>query len=154
MPGISTQTSVGAPPDRLFAVTLAADQIRGYANWNPAFARGIRIIAETGGVGTVFETPLEAPGAIGRAEIVEYDPPRAMGSLVRGGVFRELRIRFTIEADGDGSRLTQTIDYSLKYAPMSWLIDAMVLRGKLRASSAAQLAAMKERAEFFERLAA
>lgn len=151
---VADSIEIGAPAARVFAVALAVDQFRGYANWNPAFARGIRIIEETEGIGTTFEAPLEAPGAIGRAEVTEYEPPSRMTARVRGGIFRDLCVRFTIEDTAQGSTLSLSMEYQLRYAPASWILDGVVLRGKMRASARAQLLAMKARAEFFERLAA
>ena len=151
---ISAAIDIAASPERVFALSLAVDQYRGYPNWNPAFAKGIRIIEQTDGVGSRFESPLEAPGAIGRSEVVVYDPPTRMEANVHGGIFRDLRIAFNIQPIDAGSTISITMRYSLRYGPASWIVDVVVLRGRLQASAGAQLLAMKNRTEFFDRLAA
>jgi len=151
---IRVEREVRAPAARLFEKALALEQLAGYPEWNPAFARGLRVIEETGGAGTVFEVRLEAPGAVGRAVIAAYDPPHLLAAEMTGGIFRSVEVRFAVMPIGADCRLTLTMVYRLRYQPLAALIDVMMLRGKMRASAVAQLEAMKQRAEFFVRLAA
>ena len=36
-----------------------------------------------------------------------------------------------IEPNGGGSRITQTLEYALKFGPVGWVLDALVMKRKL-----------------------
>lgn len=154
MTRIEYSLEIRATPERVFDTALAVDQIAGYPGWNPTFARGLRVIEQTDGVGTTWEFPLEALGATGRAEIVAYDPPRRTQSRAAGGLFAEMISEQRVEPTENGSRLTHSIEYRLRYRPASVFLDAVLIRGRMRGIVRDALQAMKERAEFLDRLAA
>lgn len=39
-----------------------------------------------------------------------------------------------IEADGDGTRITQDLEYKVKFGPIGWLLDRLVMKRKLTAT--------------------
>jgi hypothetical protein len=154
MPRVEHSIEVRATPERVFETSLAVDKIASYGDWNPTFVRGIRVIDQTDGVGTTWEFPLEALGATARSEMVAYEPPHLVRSVAGGGVFAEIQSEHRVEPAGEGSRLIHVVTYRLRYAPLSFFVDAALVRGKVRARVRATLVAMKERAEFIDRLAA
>jgi hypothetical protein len=39
-----------------------------------------------------------------------------------------------VEPKGGGSRISQTLEYAVKFGPVGWLLDALVMRRKLSAA--------------------
>jgi hypothetical protein len=142
------QIRVSAPAAVVFDVALSFEAMRTYERWNPAFRRGLTITATTGGAGTTFEFPLEAPGAVARAEILEYDPPSRIVACWHGGVFAEATTVITVDGHaGGGSVITHDCTYTVRSAAAALAIDRFLMRPRIIASARAQLEAMKERAE-------
>ena len=154
MPRIEVSADISSSPGRVFDRCLAADQIAGYPAWNPTFARGLRIISQTDGVGTTWEFDLESPGAIGQAQIVGYEPPLLLRAEMTGGIFVELASEFRLSPIEGGTRLTRIVEYRLRYQPASTFVDIAFVRGRLKAEARAGLQAMKQRAESTAALAA
>jgi uncharacterized protein YndB with AHSA1/START domain len=154
MPRFEVSTDINASPTHVFDACLAADQIAGYPAWNPTFARGLRIVSQTDGVGTTWEFDLVATGAVGQAQIVGYEPPSLLRAEMTGGIFVELVSEFRLSPIEGGTRLTRMIEYRLCYQPVSTFVDIAFLRGRVKADARAGLQAMKQRAESSAALAA
>jgi len=52
-----------------------------------------------------------------------------------------------IEADGDGTRITQDLEYEVKFGPVGWLLDRLVMKRKLTATLDDVFAALVRHAE-------
>ena len=154
MSRIQAAIDISASPERVFDACLAANQIAGYPAWNPTFARGLRIIAETGGVWTTWEFDLESPGAIGQAQIVVYEPGAVLRAHMSGGIFVLLASEFRLSPIKDGTRLTRTVEYRLRYQPVAAFVDLAFVRGRLKTEARDALQAMKRRSESSAELAA
>jgi len=53
-------------------------------------------------------------------EVVESDWP-----------IRYMRWVTRVESKGSGSRITQTLEYAVKFGPLGWVLDKLVMRRKL-----------------------
>jgi len=150
MPTVEASAQVAALPQEFFDATLAVGQIPGYAEWHPAFRDGpVRVIRLTDdGVGTTFEFALQGTGATARAEVVEYTPERFVARM-RGGVFADGTATWTMAPRGAASTVTYTFTYRVRYAPFSLIVDALLLRPRLRRLAVEQVEACKRRAESF-----
>jgi hypothetical protein len=52
-----------------------------------------------------------------------------------------------IEPDGEGTRIIQDLEYKVKFGPVGWLLDRLVMKRKLRATLDAVFAALVATAE-------
>jgi ribosome-associated toxin RatA of RatAB toxin-antitoxin module len=149
MPTLEFSEQVSATPREFFEATLAVNQIPGYVDWHPAFiGSGLRIVRLTEGAGTRFEFALQGTGATGRAEVLEYTPERFVARM-SGGIFDEGIATWTATPRGASCTVTYNFTYRLRFPPVSYVIDALMLRPRLRRLGAEQIAAFKRRAEEF-----
>lgn len=147
MPVIELTAQVAASPREFFDATLAVNQIPGYGEWNPAFrGTGAHITRLTEGVGTRFEFALAGTGATGRAEVVEYAPGRHV-TRMSGGIFAESTTTWTAVPRGASCTVTYRFEWRSRLAPFSYVLDALMLRPRLRRIAADLLTAATERAE-------
>jgi hypothetical protein len=52
-----------------------------------------------------------------------------------------------IEPDGNGTRITQDLEYKVKFGPVGWLLDRLVMKKKLTAALDAVFASLVRHAE-------
>lgn len=52
-----------------------------------------------------------------------------------------------IEPDGDGTRITQDLEYKVKFGPVGWLLDHLVMKRKLKATLNSVFASLVQHAE-------
>ena len=106
---LDVSESIERPPADVFRF-VATDHVENHPRWDPELS----LVQETPGpidVGTKIrrnragETPVE-----GEMEIIEFDPDRTIGAVVRDGPM-ELRSWMTVEPEGEAaSRLTITVE--------------------------------------------
>ncbi|MEX2225174.1 MAG: SRPBCC family protein [Dehalococcoidia bacterium] len=149
MSAVETSESVAATPQEFFDATLATSQIAGYGEWHPAFiGAGLRIVRLTEGAGTAFEFALQGTGATARAEVLECTPARYVARM-QGGIFAEGTVTWTAVPRGASCTVTYRFDYRVRYAPFGYVIDAFMVRPRLRRLAREQVNACKHRAEEF-----
>lgn len=147
MPSVTASAQVAATPREFFDATLAVSQIPGYEEWHPAFTPGpIRIIKLTEGAGTTFEFTLQGTGATGHAEVLEYAPERFVARMT-GGIFAEGTVTWTATPRGASCTVTHEFTYRTRFPPFGAIIDALMLRPRLRRLANDQVDACKRRAE-------
>jgi len=150
MSTLTISGQVAATPQEFFDATLAVNQIPGYVEWHPAFmGTGLRIVRLTEGVGTTFEFALsQGTGATARAEVLEYAPERFVARM-SGGLFADSTTTWTAVPRGASCTVTHEFSYRLRFRPISYVIDLLMLRPRLRRLAEEQVAACKARAEEF-----
>jgi hypothetical protein len=147
MTTIETSTHVAATPQEFFDATLAVSQLPGYGEWQPAFIdTGLRITKLTEGVGTTFEFSLQGTGATARAEVVEHTPGRFVARM-SGGIFAASTTTWTAVPRGASCTVTHTFEYETRFKPFGYVIDALMLKPRLRRLVSEQVEACKRRAE-------
>ncbi len=52
-----------------------------------------------------------------------------------------------IEPDGQGTRITQDLEYKVKFGPIGWLLDRLVMKRKLTATLNSVFASLVQHAE-------
>ncbi len=102
---VEAVTHVATPPERVWSVLTDTDA---YPSWNP-FVRSISGQLVAGERLTVALKPTDAEPRTMAPTVVEVVPGRSFTWLGKVGVRGVLdgRHRFTVTADGDGSRLVQ-----------------------------------------------
>ena len=124
---LDVSESIERPPADVFRF-VATDHVENHPRWDPELS----LVQETPGpidVGTKIrrnragETPVE-----GEMEIIEFDPDRTIGAVVRDGPM-ELRSWMTVEPEGEAaSRLTITVESD--DAPLDMMEEP--IKGSLR----------------------
>ncbi len=136
MSQLSSTKAVQAPLARVWETIADVGTI---AEWHPGVERSPVLSAHRTGLGAVRRVELY-DGTSAVEEVTSLDEGRSLTvtmsefsmPLSRGAA------TFEVEADGDERTLvTMTMDYEMKYGPLGWLMNAVMLRpiiGKLLAS--------------------
>jgi len=136
MSQLSSKATVHAPLARVWE-TLA--DVGTIAQWHPGVERSPVLSTNRTGLGATRRVELY-DGTSAVEEVTSLDEGRAVTvsmsdftmPLSRGAA------TFEVEADGDGRTLvTMTMDYEMKYGPLGWLMNVVMMRpimGKLLAS--------------------
>jgi len=127
MSQLSKTAIVRAPVARVWE-TLA--DVGTIAAWHPGVERSpvlstnrtgmgaVRRVELTDGSSAVEEVTLLEEGRSLTVTMSEHTMPMSRGAAT-----------FAVEADGDEStRVTMTMDYEMKYGPLGWLMNAVMLR--------------------------
>ncbi len=154
-PTVEVETHVDAPPERVWP--LVSDVTR-----MPSMSPELQSVEWQGGatgpaVGAWFVGHSKHP-AIGEwsapSEVIEYEEPRVFAWAVGGGADPAAIWRFTLEPDGDGTRLREWMQLGPARSGLSHAIESMpdkeqkIVYGRLKefeANMTATLAAIKER---------
>lgn len=132
MTRIQHEIEASCPPDRVWAILADLEAVREY---NP----GVRHAAIEGwprtGVGARRSCDLLPKGRV--VERVTYwDEGRALGLEVAESDWPIHFMRWVtrLEPKGGGTRITQSLDYKVKFGPLGWLLDRLFMRRKLTAA--------------------
>lgn len=109
---------IDRPPAEVFRF-FATDHVRNHPRWDPKMELH-QVTEGPIGVGTIIRRRHTHSGAPveGTMEVVEYEPDRAFGTVVRDGPV-EMRSRVSLEPEGQGStKLTASIDIPAMKEPM------------------------------------
>lgn len=117
------------PPERVWAILADLEAVAIY-NQTIAAAR-IRGEARTG-VGAERECDLKPSGRVVE-RVIAWDEGRAVGLEVVESDWPIVFMRWTTRVDADeaGARITQELTYQVKFGPLGWLLDNLVMRRKL-----------------------
>ncbi|MBN4049460.1 SRPBCC family protein [bacterium AH-315-N03] len=136
MSQLSRTATVRAPLARVWETIADVGTI---AEWHPGVERSPVLSADRTGLGAIRRVELY-DGTSAVEEVTSLDEGRSITlsmsdftmPLSRGAA------TFEVEADGDDRTLvTMTMDYEMKYGPLGWLMNAVMLRpimGKILAS--------------------
>jgi len=114
------------------------------AEWHPGVERSHVLTSHEAGLGAVRHMEFY-DGTSAKEEVTSLDEGRSVTvtmseftmPLSRGAV------TFEVEADGDDRTLvTMTLDYGMKYGPVGWLMNVVMLRPILRKLFASVLAGL------------
>ena len=132
MTTIHHEIEATCPPARVWAVLADLEAVRHY---NPT----VRTAAVKGtrrtGVGAERVCDLLPKGRV-LERVTHWEDGRAVGLEVAESDWpiRFMRWVTRIEPKGDGSLITQDLEYELKFGPVGWLLDKVVMKRKLSAT--------------------
>lgn len=132
-------------PERVWA--LLAD-LEAVARYNPGVAgAAIRGAARTG-VGAMRTCDLKPKGRVAE-RVTVWEEGSALGLEVAESDWPIHFMRWVtrVEPSEGGSRITQELEYQVKFGPLGWLLDRAVMERKLRGTLDEVLASLIRTAE-------
>ena len=126
------EIDAACPPESVWAVLADLEAVQHY---NPTVrAAAVRGNRRTG-VGAERVCELLPSGRVVE-RVTHWEDGRVVGLEVAES---DWPIRFMhwvtrVESKGQGSRITQTLEYAVKFGPAGWLLDVLVMKRKLTAT--------------------
>ena len=145
MTTIQHDVRAACPPERLWELLSDLEAVQRY---NP----GVRSAAIEGpqrsGVGARRSCELAPRGRVVE-RVTHWEPGRAVGLEVAESDWPIHFMRWVtrVEPIGGGTRLTQSLEYQVKFGPLGWLLDRLVMKRKLTATVDAVFASLVRHAE-------
>ena len=132
MTTIHHEIEAACPPERIWA--LLAD-LKAVERYNRGVKRAAIEGAQRSGVGAQRCCELVPQGRVVE-RVTHWEEGRALGLEV---VESDWPIHFMrwvtrIEPNEGGTRITQSLEYSVKFGPLGWLLDRLVMKRKLTAA--------------------
>ena len=150
MTRFSTQVKINAPKEKVWAVLADLGNIH---KWNPGVSHSYSTSADTEGEGAMRHCELQnAKGAsIGYLEERAFDWRDGEGFTIdvyeSNLPLKRNHVRFDLEPNADGTLVTITPDYALKFGPLGALADLLIGRRQLKKGMADMAAGLKYHVE-------
>lgn len=138
-------TYIEAPPERVWA-TL--DDIATIERWNPGVRASELLGEQASGAGASRVCDLGGRNYV-HEEVVEHEPGRALTMRVTETnlPLRDTEIRFRVQPEGEGTRVTVSPQYQVRFGLLGSALDATIVRRTYSRGMAALLAGLKEYVE-------
>ena len=142
---IRHQAQARCAPDRIWSLLADLEAVQRY---NP----GVRAAKIQGdrrtGIGAVRVCELLPRGRVVE-RVTHWEDGRALGLEVAESdwPFHFMRWVTRVEPNDEGSRITQELEYRLKFGPIGWLLDRLAMERKLRTSLDDVFASLVKHAE-------
>ena len=145
MATIRHEIHAACPPERVWALLADLEAVQQY---NPGVRRAAIDGPQRTGVGARRSCDLLPRGRVVE-RVTHWEDGRALGLEVAAS---DWPIHFMhwvtrIEAQGGGTRITQTLEYEVKFGPLGWILDRVVMKRKLVATLDAVFASLVRCAE-------
>jgi hypothetical protein len=145
MTTIHHEIEAACPPGSVWEVLADLEAVQHY---NPGVRTAVIKGSRRNGVGAERVCELLPKGRVVE-RVTHWEDGRVVGLEVTES---DWPIRFMhwvtrIEPAGTGSRITQTLEYAVKFGPVGWLLDALVMKRKLTAMLDDVFARLARRAE-------
>lgn len=120
---------IGAPPERVWKVLADLEAVQHY---NPGVAKAQYLSSIREGVGASRQCDLKPTGSV-KERVIGWEPLQAitMELVESPWPVRFMRWRTALRSDGIGTRVTQQMEYRLKFGPLGTLIDLFVMKRTL-----------------------
>jgi hypothetical protein len=145
MTTIHHQIEAACPPERVWAVLSDLEAVRHY---NPTVRTVVVRGDRRGGLGAERVCDLLPKGRVVE-RVTHWEDGRAVGLEVAESDWpiRFMRWVTRIEPKAGGSLITQELEYVVKFGPLGWLLDKLVMKRKLTATLDDVFARLAKRAE-------
>jgi hypothetical protein len=132
-------------PERIW--TLLAD-LEAVQRYNPSVSRAAVDGAQRTGVGATWVCDLRPSGRVVE-RVTHWTHRREVGLEVAESAWPIHFMRWVtrIEPRGGGTRITQDLEYQVKFGPLGWLLDRLLMKRKLTRTLDGVFAAMVKLAE-------
>ena len=150
MAHFSTQIRINATAEEVWEVLA---DIGGIYKWNPGVAYSYSTSEKNSGEGASRHCDLQSPGgkSIGYLEELAFDWREGEGYKIdiyeSSFPIERNVVEFTLRADGDGTIVSVSPDYQLKFGPIGALVDRLILGRQMRKGMENLLAGLKYHVE-------
>lgn len=145
MTAIHHEVHAACAPERVWALLADLEAVQRY---NPGVRRAAIEGPQRTGVGARRSCDLLPKGRVVE-RVTLWEDGRALGLEVAESDWpiRFMRWETRVEPQGSGARITQSLEYRLKFGPLGWLLDRVVMKRKLTATLDAVFASLVRNAE-------
>ena len=145
MATIQHEISANCPPSALW--TLLSD-LEAVQRYNPGVERAAIHGDKPAGVGAMRVCQLRPKGRV-LERVTHWEEGRAVGLEVTESDWPIHFMRWVtrIAPSGRGSVITQSLEYKVKFGPLGWLLDNLVMKHKLKSNLDAVFASLVKHAE-------
>ncbi len=130
------------------AVWKAVADLAAVQDWNPMVASARYLSDQREGVGAARRCELKPKGWV-EERVWEWNPPHAIGLEVAASewpiVF--MKWRTELHREGDATRMSQALDYKVKFGPLGALMDVLMMRRMLDRGIAGTFEGLKRHVE-------
>jgi hypothetical protein len=132
-------------PERVWALLSDLEAV---ARYNPGVTAASVQGTQRTGVGAVRTCELEPKGRV-TERVTVWDEGNALGLEVAESDWPIHFMRWVtrVEPAEGGSRITQDLEYRVKFGPLGWVLDRLVMERKLRATLDEVLGSLVRHAE-------
>jgi ligand-binding SRPBCC domain-containing protein len=133
------------PPERVWALLADLEAVQHY---NPGVRRAVIESSQRRGVGALRSCELVPKGRVVE-RVTHWEDGRAVGLEVTESNWPIHFMRWVtrIEPDGSGTRITQSLEYAVKFGPIGRLLDRLVMKRKLTSALDGVFASLVKHAE-------
>jgi hypothetical protein len=123
---ITHRFETSAPPEKLWA---CLSDLRLVQSYNPAIARAELPGGMLSGLGALRACELKPKGKV-LERVHVWEPGKALGLEIVESDWPITRMNWVtrIEPNGKGSILSQRLEYGMKFGPLGWLLNALVMQ--------------------------
>lgn len=145
MTKIDHEIIAACPPERVWALLSNLEAVQQY---NPAVRHAAIAGAQRKGVGARRSCELSPKGRVVE-RVTQWEEGRAVGLELddHDWPLNFMRWVTRIEPHPEGTRITQTLEYQVRFGPIGWLLDKLMFNRKLTASIDAVFASLARHAE-------
>jgi hypothetical protein len=145
MTTIHHEVHAACPPERVWALLEDLEAVQRY---NPGVRRAAIEGPQRTGVGARRSCDLLPKGRVVE-RVTHWEDGRALGLELAESDWPLHFMRWVtrIEPRNGGACITQSLEYRVKFGPLGWLLDRMVMKRKLTATLDAVFASLVQHAE-------
>ncbi len=145
MTTIRHEARANCPPDKVWALLADLEAVQRY---NPGVRTATIEGGQRTGVGAKRACVLVPKGRVVE-RVTHWEDGRALGLEVTASDWPIHFMRWVtrLEAQGGATRITQELEYKVKFGPLGWALDHLVMNKKLTSSIDKVLAQLIEQAE-------
>jgi hypothetical protein len=133
------------PPERLWALLSDLEAVERY---NPGVRRAAIAGSQRSGIGARRSCDLLPKGRVVE-RVTHWEEGRALGLEVAESDWPIHFMRWVtrLEPNGGGTRITQSLEYEVKFGVLGWVLDQLVVKRKLTATLDEVFAALVRHAQ-------
>ena len=145
MTTIHHEVHAACPSERVWALLADLESVQRY---NPGVRRAAIEGPLRSGVGALRSCDLIPKGRVVE-RVTHWEDGRALGLEVAQSDWPIHFMRWVtrVEPQGTGTRITQSLEYEVKFGPLGWLLDRLLMKRKLTTSLDEVFAALARHAE-------
>jgi ligand-binding SRPBCC domain-containing protein len=145
MTTIHHDVQANCPPEHVWALLSDLEAVQRY---NPTVRSATIQGARRTGVGAERACELVPRGRVVE-RVTHWEDGRAVGLEVAESDWpiHFMRWMTRLEPSGQATRITQDLEYQVKFGPLGWLLDKLMMKRKLRSTLDAVFAELVKRAE-------